>query len=194
MKNDKTKSTEELEEQSANTNSHSKDKKNKSKLKRNLIAMSAAILFFSAGGPIGITLGVFLILFIAKKPLLKYLKKGFESINEKWKKHNIKKNELKLKQKTLENNHRVSETSTLEMDKESLRKMGTRDDKVSKIDVLPDDKAKTTSNGFQPKPETFSKFTKPSIKLNEQALKRRQQPTLSRRNSMPSRTVRPVLK
>lgn len=194
MKNDKTESPEDLEKQNPNTKSSSKGKKSSNKITETLAAAFGAVALISIGGPIGIALGVILMLFIARKPLLKYSKKALKRINKHRKIKKIKKNELKLKQKTLENKHRVSKSIRLEMDKNSLKKMGTREDSVSKIDVLPDERSKTTSNGLQPKSESFRKFTKPSIDLSEKALKRRRQPTLKRSNSMPSRTIRPALK
>jgi len=194
MKNDKTESQEDLEKQSTNTNSSSKGKGVSNKIKETLAAIFAAAVLISVVGPIGITLGVILMLFVFRKPLLKYSKKALKRINKRREIQKIKKDKLKLKQKTLENKHRVSKSSTLEMDKDSLRKMKTRDKSVSKINILPHDRSKSTSNEIQSKAKSFHKFTKPSIDLSKKALKRRQHPTLSRSNSMPSRTIRPTLK
>ena len=65
---------------------------------------------------------------------------------------------------------------------------------ISKIDLIPAERAKSTSNGLQPNALKFQGLIKPSIELSEKATKLRNHPALAKRNSLPNiKSVRPTL-
>lgn len=170
-----------------------KPKKTKSalgKLKEGLKAVAPiamAILLFTIGGPIGIALGILALLFAARKPISKLAEKAYKSVAEKIvAKKKVKKGKLKTIKK--------GKTGSLEMDAASLKEMKTRSNSISKIDLIPAERAKSTSNGLQPNALKFQGLIKPSIELSEKATKLRNHPALAKRNSLPNiKSVRPTL-
>lgn len=184
---------ENLGKEQNNSNEQEKPKKAKSsfgKLKEGLKAVAPvamAILLFTIGGPIGIALGILALLFAARKPILKLAKKAYKSVT---KKIVAKKKIKKVKLKTI----KKGKTGSLEMDAASLKEMKTRSNSISKIDLIPAERAKSTSNGLQPNALKFQGLIKPSIELSEKATKLRNHPALAKRNSLPNiKSVRPTL-
>lgn len=183
--------------------------KNKKPLGERILNYTKAILLASLllaiGGPIGIGLGLIIFVFAGRKPIvgtikknanfIKKVAKGETSISEKIKSFFKKKTKKENNLENPENNlRRVRGTSTsLEMDKESLRKMETRPDGVS-VTELPDHQSKATSNDLKLAGLKFEKLTKSSVKLSEKALERRNT-FPSRKNTLPNiKTPKPAFK
>lgn len=166
------------EESSISSEEKSKDSKKSKPLGQKIMSglrkipiFLMAALLLAIGGPVGIVLSVLLLGFLARKPLFKMAKKGA----------NLFKRRLITRKKRSEERSklgRVTKTSTLEMDKQSLRSMGTRPDGVSVI-KLPEDQSRATSNGDKLSASKFKHLGQPQVKLSKAALKRR--------NSSPSR-------
>lgn len=122
-----------------------------------LIAIAA--LLFTIGGPIGIVLGIASLLVACKKPLLKIIKKTYKSISK----------QLAVKrQAKMFHSKNKRKTNSLEMDKSSFNKMKSRPNSISKIDLIPKERAKSTANDLR-----FQGLIKPAIDLSEQAMLRR---------------------
>lgn len=146
----------------------------------------AAVVLFSLG-PIGIALGVLTLLFAAKKPITYLSKKAYKIVKQKiTAKKRLKKNKSKTLQK--------DKTSSLQMDTASLKEMKTRPDSISKIDIIPTEKAKSTSNGLQPNSLNFQVFIVPSVKLSDMAMMRRKKPAVEKSSLSPNiKNVKPTL-
>jgi Na+-transporting methylmalonyl-CoA/oxaloacetate decarboxylase gamma subunit len=146
------------------------------------LLLGAALLFI-VGGPIGILLGILVILFAAKKPISKLTEKAYHSVMETVaKKKQVKKVKLKTQKVKKE-----EIGSSLEMGTDSLKEMKTRPDSISKIDVLPNERARLTSNGLQPNALKFQAFTKPNIELSELAKRlRNNAPSLVKNKMLPN--------
>ncbi|WP_166923420.1 hypothetical protein [Flavobacterium poyangense] len=146
-----------------------------------LIALSAVLL---AMGGIGILLGIVALLVAVRKPILKLTKKAYKNIADKMRQ---RKDDSKMQKR--------AKTSSLEMDAASLKQLKTRSDSVSKIDIIPVERAKSTSNESQKNNLKFDGLTKPIIKLSESAVKlRRSNSSLARSKSLPNlKNVRPSM-
>lgn len=157
-----------------------KDKKRETENKKDLLSKGidmafgtlGGILLIAIGGPIGIALGVLLLLAVHRKTVFKAIKGIYNVTNKLIKRRKNKKNEKKKLKNT--------KKETVNINIESLKKMRTRDRSVSKINVLPKRFSKSTSNKTNPASVNFDNFKKPIEKLNKEALKRR--------NRLPNRT------
>jgi hypothetical protein len=177
---------ESLKKEKMNSKDHENPKKGKSfgvKLKELLktggLAM-AALLLLMIGGPIGIILGIALSLLAAKK--------AFDIGKNMVGKEKAKITELKAR--------KARKTHSLEMDVTSFKNMKTRSNSISKIDVIPKESAKSTSNGLQTNNSRFQDLIKPSIELSKVAMKKRNFPASSpaKRKSLSNiKSVKPSL-
>ncbi|MFB3390091.1 hypothetical protein [Flavobacterium sp. LAR06] len=160
-----------------------------------VVLVMAAVLLFSLG-PIGILLGILTLLFAAKKPIAKLAKKAYISVKKKiTADKNTKKVKSKKVKKDKSKNKKKEKTSSLEMNVASLKKMKTRPNSVSKIDVIPAERAKSTSNGLQPNFSKFQSLIVPSVKISDVAMKRRNKPIHdNKRTPLPNmKNVKPTL-
>ncbi len=189
-------------DQSKTTSSEKEEEsKNTKPLSERLLNYVKAVLLVSLllviGGLIGIGLGLVVFIFVCKKPIIKTIKKALAYLNKKREKRKrtreIDPAETREEKKTREIDPET-ETSSLEMNKEDLKKMKTRPDSVS-VKVLPKEQSTSTSNGLKSKSTSkfqgskFEGFTKPTIGLSGEARKRRNS-LPSRKNSLPNRTTR----
>ncbi len=161
-------SSKEEEESSKNIKTSFAQKLLKGFKKLPIILMS--VLFISVGGPIGIALGILLLLFAIKKPISKLVKQTLSYTKKK-----LYQNK-KLKESQKKERKKLEEKSSLSVNKASLGKMSTRPNSVSKVNILPKENSKSTSNGFQPAASKFSLFTEPSISLSKKAAETRKRP------------------
>jgi|SaaInl0LU_22_DNA_1037365.scaffolds.fasta_scaffold09578_2 UPF0716 family protein affecting phage T7 exclusion len=136
------------------------------------IGTLGGILLIAVGGPIGILLGVALLLAIHRKTVSKAVKRTYNAIAKHIKRRKNKKNEKKKLKNT--------KKETVNISKESLKKMRTRDRSVSKTNVLPERFSKSTSNKTNVASVNFDNFRKPIETLNKEAFKRK--------NTFPNRT------
>ena len=187
----------------------SKDSKKKKSLGQKIMAslkklpiVIMAALFFAIGAPVGIALGILLLGFLARKPIFKMVKKGVNLLKrpKTTRKEIAKEKEIdKEIDKEISKRGRVTKTSTLEMDKQSLKSMGTRPDGVS-VKKLPEDQSRATSNEAKlVNNYKFEHLKTPMVKLSKQALERRnslpsreKSNPLTRRNSMPTNLKKPL--
>lgn len=147
------------------------------------IGTFAGVLLIAIGGPVGIFLGGLLLLAIHRKALSKVAKAIYKTVNKSIKHRKIKKQKIAKKKE-----------HSLSMDKTSLKKIPTRNHSVSKINILPKEASKSTTNTLKPAGVNYDSFKKPTENLSKKALKQRNTITKKTKALSNSKIPRPTFK